>query len=426
MTIDSSEAESAPPMSSAESQHTAVNLGGGAVISGTVHIYVAFDWGDEVDLEAARRLLTGQPQALARRRRTPSSFAYGPPPLRFPLEPIEIKLQEPERAPPEGAGERSATGAAREATDSEPAAEPGQSWPTLCRSSKASAEATLFDFGGVSVAMHLPVSLTVGELSKLATCLADSDRLVEHAKSAARWLFERLRPAIVQPAFNPLTEEYVVFQLAPGPPLPTPKALLEQWSEWVAGMTRLESEQLSGDEIAAALHSFISYSPRDLLVPEWSAALLIDRDCDETLQTVEFANLQLLEYRFIDKLLDDRLAEAYRLIHPLTRSWLPLWRTHSRPLRALGELRIHANSLFERTGNALKLVGDQYLARVYRILAARFHLDDWERSIQRSLEVVEGVYRVLSDQAATYRTELLEVVVIVLIVFEIVMALFRR
>ncbi|HEV3416055.1 MAG TPA: hypothetical protein VG056_04560, partial [Pirellulales bacterium] len=350
-------------MSSEETQHTATNLDGNTVISGTVHIYVAFDWGDEVDLEAARRLLTGQPQALARRRRTPSSFAYSPPPLRFPLEPIELTLQEPERASPERSGERLAFGAADEARDSGQAAEPIRSHPAFCRSFRASAEATLFDFGGVSVAMHLPISLTVGELSHLATCLADSDRLVEHAKLAAQWLFERLRPAIVQPSFNPLTEEYVVFQLPPGPPLPPPQALLEQWSEWVAGVARLESERLSGDEIAAALHSFISYSPRDLIVPEWSAALLIDNDCDETLQTIEFANLQLLEYRFIDKLLDDRLADAYRLIHPLTRSWLPLWRTHSRPLRALGELRIHANSLFERTGNALKLVGDQYLAR---------------------------------------------------------------
>ncbi|HKD38180.1 MAG TPA: hypothetical protein VKB78_15310, partial [Pirellulales bacterium] len=202
--------------------------------------------------------------------------------------------------------------------------------------------------------------------------------------------------------------------------------LLERHSPWVAGLARLETDLLSVDEIAAALHSFISYSPQDLLVPEWSAALLIDRDAGETLQTIEFANVQLLEFRFIDKLLDDRLADAYRLIHPLAKSWLPFWRMQTQPLRGLGELRIHANSLFERTGNALKLVGDQYLARVYRILAARFHLDEWERSIQRSLEVVEGVYRVLSDQAATYRTELLEIVVIVLIVFEILTAFLKH
>ncbi len=95
-------------------------------------------------------------------------------------------------------------------------------------------------------------------------------------------------------------------------------------------------------------------------------------------------------------------------------------------MRAVGELKAEANDLFERTGNVLKLVGDQYLARVYRQLATRFHLAEWEQSIQRKLEVIEGIYQVLSDQAATYRGEVLEIVVVILIVLEIVLALFHR
>jgi hypothetical protein len=383
-----------------EARIPAGDLDSGVKLSGTAHIYVAFDWGEEVDLEAAGRLLTGEPQVLARRRRTPTSFDYNPPPLRYALQPVSLTLADPATA------------------------------GTLTASSEttftASADATLFDFGGASVAMHLPLSMTMAELSQLAGQLSDSERLVAHARRAAQWLFERLRGAIQQPTFSPLSEEYVVFQLSPGPPLPAAAILLERYPQWVAGLARLECEPLSTEEIRAALQAMISYNPHDLLVLEWSAALLVDRDCDETLQAIEFANLQLLEYRLIDKLLDDRLADAYRLIHPLVRTWLPFWRTHAQPLRALGELRIHANSLFERTGNVLKLVGDQYLARVYRILAARFHLDDWEGSIRRSLEVVEGVYRVLADQAATYRTEMLEVVVIVLIIFEILMAVLRH
>jgi hypothetical protein len=411
-------------------QQSPARFDGGVLVSGTVHVYVAFDWGEEVDLEVARRLLAAEPRALERRRRTPSSFGYSPPPLRFPLEPMELTLAAPESspsltdvsggaAPASHRHENPPVPSARHVADS------NYNLPAI-RTVKATADATLFDFGGVSVAMHIPFSMTAAELSRLAVCLADSDRLVAHANGPAHWLFDRLRPAISQPNFSPLTEEYVAFELPPGLPLPPPQELLEQHSVWVAGLTRLETDPLSVDEIAAALHSFISYSPHDLLVPEWSAALLIDRDAGETLQTIEFANLQLLEFRFIDKLLDDRLADAYRLIHPLVKTWLPFLRTHAQPLRALGELRIHANSLFERTGNALKLVGDQYLARVYRILAARFHLDEWERSIQRSLEVVEGVYRVLSDQAATYRTELLEIIVIVLIAFEIITAFLKH
>ncbi len=410
-------------------QQSPARFDGSVAVSGTVHVYVAFDWGEEVDLEAARRLLAAEPRALERRRRTPSSFGYSPPPLRFPLDPMELTLTAPEQSPAAATAAAVAREPAR--SDNPVKASPINVAESNCkdpinRTLKATADATLFDFGGVSVAMHIPFSMTAAELSLLAVCLADSDRLVPHASGPAHWLFDRLRPAISQPTFSPLTEEYVVFELPPGPPLPPPQELLEQHSAWVAGLTRLETDPLSVDEIAAALHSYISYSPHDLLVPEWSAALLVDRDAGETLQTIEFGNLQLLEFRFIDKLLDDRLADAYRLIHPLAKTWLPFWRTHAQPLRSLGELRIHANSLFERTGNALKLVGDQYLARVYRILAARFHLDEWERSIQRSLEVVEGVYRVLSDQAATYRTELLEIVVIVLIVFEILTAFLKH
>jgi uncharacterized Rmd1/YagE family protein len=99
---------------------------------------------------------------------------------------------------------------------------------------------------------------------------------------------------------------------------------------------------------------------------------------------------------------------------------------HARPLRVLGELKVDANDLFERTGNVLKLVGDPYLARVYRLLALRFHLEAWEQSIQRKLEVAEGVYQVVSDQSNSLRMEFLEVAVVVLILVEILLSMFAR
>ena len=54
------------------------------------------------------------------------------------------------------------------------------------------------------------------------------------------------------------------------------------------------------------------------------------------------------------------------------------------------------------------------------------HLETWEENIQRKLEVAEGAYQVLSDQAAGFRTEFLELVVIFLILLEVVLALFHR
>jgi hypothetical protein len=360
---------------------------GAVLLSGTLHVYVAFDWGDEVDLEQARRLAPADQHALPRRRRTPSSIAYRPPPLRFLLEQARLDLP--------GAG-------------------------------PVTAEATVFDFAAVSVALHVPLRLAVADLLRLAGRLADTGPLVRAARAAVLPLHQKLLPAVRQPQWREdLSEEYVVFHLPPGEPL-QPAALLDGRADLLAGLVRLEDGPLSPEEVGEAVRLHLGYSPADLFVPDWAAALLLDRDCDETLQVVEFANLQLLEYRHIDNRLDDNLAVAYRLTGREARSWRAFFRGHGRAQRALGELKVEANGLFERTGNVLKLVGDQYLARVYRLLAERFHLREWERNILRKLETAEGVYQVLSDQANSYRTELLEVIVIFLILLEVVLAVFHR
>jgi hypothetical protein len=204
-----------------------------------------------------------------------------------------------------------------------------------------------------------------------------------------------------------------------------PDLLLERHSGWLAGLLRLEDEPLSRQEVEEALRLVLRYGKDDVFIPDWGAAVLVDREgeSDETLQAVEFANLQLLEYRHIDNRLDGVLNQADDLLRKASRSRVPLLRSHAGPLRTLGELKVEANTLFERTSNALKLVGDQYLARVYRLLSARFHLPDWEQDVRQKLEVLEGVYEVISNQAAHFRSESLEIVVVVLILIEVILSI---
>lgn len=358
-------------------------------LSGTLRAAVAFDWGDEIDLEHARKLAPSQFYSLARRPRTPSSIAYRPAPLRFHLPKANLSLA--------SLGEI-----------------------------EVEAEATVFDFAAVSVALHLPFTLSAGELTRLAGSLSEAEPIVQAARRACDSLYRHLLPAIQTPSWSELSEEYFVFVLPPDDSLPSPAELVRESGGWLASLVRLEPETLSEEEIAESLRLRLSYSPKDLLILEWSAALLIDRDCEETLQTIEFANLQLLEFRHTDTRIDDQLASAYSLVHPSKGLWAPFWRTHAQPLRDLGDLKIDANSVVERTSNVLKLMGDQYLARTYRLLAEKFHLEQWAQSIHRSLQVAESVYQVLSDQAARYRTELLEVTVIVLIAIEIATAWLRH
>jgi uncharacterized Rmd1/YagE family protein len=72
----------------------------------------------------------------------------------------------------------------------------------------------------------------------------------------------------------------------------------------------------------------------------------------------------------------------------------------------------------------LKLLGDQYLARVYRLVSQRFHLEAWDASILRKLETLESIYGKMSDRAGTRRMELLEWIIIVLITVSIAVSFF--
>jgi hypothetical protein len=375
-------------MSAPTDSPLAVPLQPVAPLAGILHVYVAFDWGDEVRLEQARSLVPAEVHALPRRRRTPPSIAYRPAPLRFLLEPVPLSLPE-------------------------------------LGSVQLGAEATVFDFAAVSVAFHVPFRLPPAALARLASHLAEPEPLIRAARSALEPLHQELLPALVKPYWpDDLSEEYFVFQLPPREGV-QPAALLAEHPGWLARLVRLEVETLSDTEVAEALRLALSYTPSDLFVADWAAAVLLDQDCDETLQAIEFANLQLLEYRHIDNRLDDSLG-AYAQSAQNSHRWRRLLGGEERTLRALGDMKVEANGLFERTGNVLKLVGDQYLARVYRLVGTRFHLREWERNIQRKLEVAEGVYQVLSDQADTHRTEFLEIIVIFLIVMEILLALFHR
>jgi uncharacterized Rmd1/YagE family protein len=91
----------------------------------------------------------------------------------------------------------------------------------------------------------------------------------------------------------------------------------------------------------------------------------------------------------------------------------------------ISRLQIEHAALFEGVNNSLKLVGDQHLARLYHAAAARFHLPEWDASILRKLGTIESIYSKLSDRAAGRRAEALEIIIIVLILFEIVMGLMR-
>ena len=66
----------------------------------------------------------------------------------------------------------------------------------------------------------------------------------------------------------------------------------------------------------------------------------------------------------------------------------PLPGSHDKGATHIAQLQVDSALLFERVTNTLKLLGDQYLARVSRLAAQCFHLEAWDASILRKLQTL--------------------------------------
>jgi hypothetical protein len=92
-------------------------------------------------------------------------------------------------------------------------------------------------------------------------------------------------------------------------------------------------------------------------------------------------------------------------------------------LQGVAQMRVDSAVLFEGVNNVLKLLGDQYLSRAYRLASQRFHLAEWDAGILRKLQTLESIYEKMADQVTNRRMEVLEWIIIVLIALSIVLSL---
>jgi hypothetical protein len=193
----------------------------------------------------------------------------------------------------------------------------------------------------------------------------------------------------------------------------------------IAQLLRGERSPLSGEERDEILRHRISYFADDLVIPTWNSAFIRDTEsgAQAAIEILEFANSQLLEFRYYDELLD---AELERIYPQLQRDgWLYNWvaRRYVRAARQVHSLFIDVSELTDRTENALKIVGDVYAARLFALAAARIGLNQWKASVQEKLRTLADIYRFAVEQTSMARGEVLEITVVVILVIELVLFL---
>jgi len=356
-----------------------------ARIAGHALAMFAFDIGFQVDLDTAEPLVreATRNRVVRARRPSPAWFEYAPPPLRLVV-----------------AGDPVAVGD---------------------RSTAPSVEVLVYDFGAALVTHRLELPPSLDELPALSADLYEHEALAADARARIRQVMETIRPAIERPRLEDAVEDYVVLSITEWDEGVSPIDLYETHRGLIAGTIEAETAELSTEQVERATSGRMSYSTGDLAVIDWNAAILFDADPADVITVLQHANIELLELRVLDLELDEILDHADETLAVLTSSRLWPAFASSGMLRRFASVQTNTAVMFEGVNNAIKLVGNQYLARIYRLTASRLDLPTWNASVQRKLDATDSLYQKMSDSTSVRRLEVLEWVIIILIAVSILL-----
>ena len=177
---------------------------------------------------------------------------------------------------------------------------------------------------------------------------------------------------------------------------------------------------------AAQLASSFSYYEDDLIVLTWGAAVVVEPDSsarEDVALLLEFANAQLLAFRSYDAEVERDLTRVARRVARSRRPRWPLLLSSGRFLREIHSLIADITETSGRVENALKVTEDVYWNRVYAAALATLKVEVWRTGIAETLGVLRETAALLRDEAQEALAIWLEVLVIVLIAIELVVAL---
>jgi hypothetical protein len=280
-----------------------------------------------------------------------------------------------------------------------------------------------YDYGVVSIELELPFDCDWGALVQQSSQWIGAAELESRATELLHTALKHATPALVKPYDTWLKEDYYVIQLreirgVDGHSL-TSEELLASHGPQIAQLVRGESALLSDAERQEVLQSSISYSHTDLLVVGWGGALVYGSSevAATTIQLLEYANTQLLEFRYYDTLLTGLLDGVYRSLER-QGGLLTAWRL-SREAARLNTIRLDVMELTEKVDNAVKFLSDMFYARLYNLIAAKVGVPDYRGLVDQKLRTAGELYRFMVDQFNQTRSFVLELAVVIILIIDL-------
>lgn len=194
-----------------------------------------------------------------------------------------------------------------------------------------------------------------------------------------------------------------------------PEDIISEHKESIAGLLKTERIPLDEEEINTTLKFNIKYSKDDITIVEWDGAFVFDPrgDFASNIELFEIANLQLLKLRVLEHELEDRLEKAAHLLQKATVKKIPLLNSRKvrHSLREVIQIRTESIQEFAATERNINLIGDWYSARLFDLIAKKLHLDAWKANINQTLDALEDIYSMISENFSMSFSTTLEVII---------------
>ncbi len=345
------------------------------IFSGNIFIFHAFDFGDDINLEKIQESGVLKTRAL-------SLSKY------FKNYHIPLVVELPNNAP-------------------------------NCFSAK------IQNFGAVSLTYKIPFHDTLDNVRKQLDVL--NNKYQEQSIVDAGEIYKKIKEFITKPTFFHIKSMYEVIQVDPQPNMMDTVMLKEAYGTLIASALRFETQSLSEYQKNEILESAIGYYRGDLIVIDTESAFVYDAEYGEILDFFEFANIQALELRYYDRVLDQQLNIIYEgkaNSIPLTE-YLPFIGTMSKNrVDELGKLKVDISVITERLESSIKLAGESYFFDIYSILEEKLGLKTWRDAIDKKLAIITNISYVLQKRIDAVREDMLTVLIIILIFIELLIGLF--
>lgn len=242
---------------------------------------------------------------------------------------------------------------------------------------------------------------------------------------------QRIEAAVIKPREDWLQENFLVVDLHEikdenGATL-TGEQLLSSQGEQIAQLIRGEQTRLAASTTARLLEGSLSYYPADLLVAGATAAFVYDRpeEAAWTIQILEYAKMQLLEFRYYDNYMTRVLSDVYNTLDRKQNVLLSRW-TLPREANRLNTIRLDVMELTERIDNAVKFVSDTFYARAYRLAASRVGVPEYRDLVEQKLRTAGELYGFMVAQFNEARLFLLEAAITILCLLDVLLLLRGR